>query len=128
MSKNQPNPVFDDFGKAIKRLKEVLSLKKNDIVRDAAIKRFELCFDLAWKSIKIFVVREGLECYSPKSCFKLGFQLGLFKYNNEWMEMIEARNASVHLYGEDSAKEIYKDLPKYLKLLEELYANLKGKL
>jgi hypothetical protein len=46
------NKVLEDFGKAVKRLEEVLKLKKTDVVRDSAIKRFELCFDLAWNSIK----------------------------------------------------------------------------
>lgn len=128
MKKKKLYPIFEDFGKALKRFREVLNLKKTDIVRDSAIKRFELCFDLSWKSIKIFVAMEGLECYSPRSCFKFGFQLGLFKYNEVWMEMVEARNLSVHLYAEKSADELYKDLPKFLKLFEELHDNLKVKL
>ena len=41
--------LLEDFKKTIPRLEEAMSLEKTQIVRDSAIKRFELCFDLAWK-------------------------------------------------------------------------------
>lgn len=41
-----------DFKKAVEKLAEVLKIRETAITRDSAIKRFELCFDLAWKSIK----------------------------------------------------------------------------
>ena len=36
---------------AIARLREVLQAPETDVSRDAAIQRFEFCFELAWKSI-----------------------------------------------------------------------------
>lgn len=44
-----------DFEKAILRLAEVLKEIKTDIVRDSAIKRFEITFDLSWKAVKAFL-------------------------------------------------------------------------
>lgn len=43
---------FEDFDKAIRKLGGVLEVEKTEMTRDSAIKRFELCFDLAWKTIK----------------------------------------------------------------------------
>jgi hypothetical protein len=51
--------ILNDFKNAISRLEEVLKLEKTDIVRDSAIKRFELSFDLAWKAIKSYAKMEG---------------------------------------------------------------------
>ena len=63
-------PITDNFSKAINKLEDVLSLEKTEIIRDSAIKRFEICFDLAWKSIKLYARNEGIECNSPRKCFK----------------------------------------------------------
>ena len=67
------NKILEDFERAVKRLEEVLELKKTPVVRDSAIKRFELCFDLAWKSIKNYSKFQGIEYYSPRECFKAAF-------------------------------------------------------
>ena len=61
------NEILKDFKKIIERLEEVLKLDRTGIIRDSAIKRFDLCFDLAWKSIKEFTKEEGQECYSPEN-------------------------------------------------------------
>ena len=46
---------IEQLNQAIKRLEEVLAVPKTTIVRDSAIKRFELTLDLSWKTIKKFL-------------------------------------------------------------------------
>lgn len=41
-----------DFQKAVENLKIVIAERESAIVRDAAIKRYELSYELAWKSIQ----------------------------------------------------------------------------
>ena len=120
------NKVLEDFGKAVKRLEEVLELKKTGVVRDSAIKRFELCFDLAWKSIKNYSKIHGIECYSPRECFKVAFQLKLIEHDEGWLLMIDDRNLTAHLYKESEAEKIYEKLPKYLEMFKNLFAKLKS--
>ncbi len=116
------HPILEDFEKSIQRLEEVLSVGKTDIIRDSAIKRFELCFDLAWKSIKITAKKQGAECYSPRACFKTAFQLKLIDYDEQWLKMIDDRNLTAHLYKEEYANKIYSQLPNYLKLFKKLFS------
>jgi len=105
------NEILRDFQKAIERLGEVLKLEKTEVVRDSAIKRFELCFDLAWKSIKELARENVIECYSPKECFKAAFQLRLIEHDERWLQMLKDRNLVVHLYKEEMAEKIYQRLP-----------------
>jgi len=118
------SPLFEDFRKTIQRFEEVLGLEKTDITRDSAIKRFELCFDLAWKSVKLWAKVKGLECYSPRDCFKVAFQLKLIDHDERWLEMIDDRNLTAHLYKEEQADKVYSRLSDYLKLFQELSSNL----
>lgn len=113
-----------NFENAIINLVEVMNVEKNEISRDSAIKRFEICFDLAWKSIKIYAKNQGLECYSPRKCFKLAFQLRLIENDEEWIKMIDDRNLAAHAYNEDKADEIYLRINDYLSLFKKLKEKL----
>jgi len=119
------SPIFKDFKKAVDNLKEVLDLKKTEIIRDSAIKRFELCFDLAWKCVKNYAKSQGIECYSPKECLKTAFQLKLIDYEEKWLQVIEDRNLTVHLYKKEQAEQVYSKLPEHLKLFQGLLNTLK---
>jgi len=101
-----------------------MKLRKDDVVRDSAIKRFELCFDLAWKSVQTQARNEGLDCQSPRSCLKTGVQLGLIMHDDSWLKMLEDRNLAVHTYKEKYADEIYGKLSHYAVLLAELALRL----
>ena len=121
------NKILDDFAKAIDGLDEVLVLKKTEIHRDSAIKRFEICFDLAWKAVKIFAKEQGVECYSPRSCFKTAFQLKLIDHNEKWLKIIDDRNLTTHLYKKEYAEQVYCRLKGELILFKKLLSCLKTK-
>ena len=121
------NKILKDFQKTIERLGEVLKIEETEITRDSAIKRFELCFDLAWKSVKNFARENGMECYSPKECFKVAFQLKLIEHDEKWLEMVKDRNLTAHLYKEEQAEKIYQKLPEYLKMFKNLREKIKMK-
>lgn len=124
MSANYP---VENIEKAVQKLKEVLSLEKTEIHRDSAIKRFEICFDLVWKSMKAVALKHGIECNSPRLCFKTAFQLKLIDYEEAWLKMIEDRNTVAHIYNEEYADQVYSRLEQYLKMFEKFISLLKGK-
>jgi len=116
---------LNSFNKAIENLRTILLETETQIVRDAAIKRYELCYELAWKSIQEALKAEGLEiCKSPKSCFKQAFQQGWINEEDICLEMISSRNQTTHTYNEELAQEIYNNLKKYLPLFEFLLVRL----
>ncbi len=117
---------FKEFEKCLKKFEEVLSLEKNDVVRDSAIKRFELCFELSWKTLKDFLEKEGILCRSPRSCLKEAFSIGLIQDEDEWISILEDRNLSVHTYDEALAEELYDRLPYHLKAMKDLAKAIKN--
>ena len=104
------------------RLQEVMSEKKNDIVRDSAIQRFEFTFELAWKTLKVYLEEKkgAHDLYFPKDTFRSAFQAGLINDDPGWLEMVDTRNKTSHLYNEKMADEIYKLLPGYLPMIKRL--------
>ena len=93
--------------KAQLKLKESLAQDYNEFIRDSVIKRFELVFELLWKLLKRMAEGELIECYSPKSAFQAGFQMGLIHSEAIFLKILEYRNLTVHTYDEAKAEEIY---------------------
>lgn len=117
--------LIEDFGNALKRFEEILRVEKTDIVRDSAIKRFEIVFDLSWKTIKAFLEeRHNITCVSPRNCLREAFRLGLIDHDDHWLRVADDRNYTVHTYREALAERIYRDLPAALPLFQKLASAL----
>jgi len=118
------DPRLKSFRDAVERLGEVLSLPKGPVVRDSSIKRFELCFELAWKVVQSFLRDRGLDCRSPRDCFREAFSYGLLTEEEDWVQMLQDRNLSVHTYNEELANQLYSRLPRYLPAFRQLLGEL----
>ena len=94
------------------------------MVRDSGIKRFELCFELAWKVIQRYLRDRGLDCRSPRDCFREAFTYGLLTQENTWVQMVHDRNLSVHTYNEELAIQLHSRLPGYLPALRQLLGEM----
>jgi nucleotidyltransferase substrate binding protein (TIGR01987 family) len=100
--------LFSQFKKAHHRLKEALNIKEeSDIKRDAVIKRFEFSYELLWKVYKKMARLEKLDYFNPKACFQFAFKSGLIDDEELFLEIIDARNKTTHVYSEEEAKKIY---------------------
>ena len=109
--------------KALKTLAEIVDEPYSTIVRDASIKRFEYSFDIFWKLIKDYLrVQEGIECASPKSCFREAFKVGILSEEEtvKALEMTDERNLSTHTYDEEAIEEIYQRVRDYWKLMDNI--------
>ena len=100
--------LFEQFKDAYSRLKEAINIKEeSDIKRDAVIKRFEFTYELLWKTYKKIARLQKLDCFNPKACFQFAFKSGLIEDEELFLEIIDARNKTTHVYSEQEAKEIY---------------------
>ena len=106
---------------ALQTLSEILREPKTQIVRDAAIQRFEYTFEAVWKAAQLYLrTVESLEAGSPKAAIRFSRQIGLLadEETRRALAMADDRNLTVHTYNEALAEKIYAHLSDYAPLLE----------
>ena len=118
--------------KAVLTLNDILKHEDSStIVRDAAIQRFEYSFEVVWKAGQLFLRHiEGLEIGSPKGVIRGFFQVGHFneKQAQLALNMVDDRNLTSHTYNEELANHIFKQLPKYERILSNWISFMKKNL
>ena len=99
---------FSHFEKAYHQLVRFLEHESlNELEQQGLIKSFEYTYELAWNTLKDYLLSTGLQdIYGPRDAVKAAFKAELLEDGHLWMEMIKDRNLTVHTYNEDHAKEI----------------------
>jgi nucleotidyltransferase substrate binding protein (TIGR01987 family) len=129
MKKTEILLSINKLKKALKTLKEGVSQAKTQLEKDGVIQRFEYTFEIFWKTLKILLSYLGIECNSPRSCIKEAFRQGLIKDDEIFLDMLEDRNLSSHIYEEKTAEEIFERIKEiYVEILEKTIGNLESKL
>lgn len=123
---------YMNLEKAYLRLKEVSELYdgKNEIIRDSLIQRFEITYELTHKALKEFMKYLGvtLENSFPRTIYKKAFVNNLISDDKVWINLLEDRNCTSHIYNENLANEVAERIVKYyVAAIGELVENL-GKL
>lgn len=121
MNKERILELHSDFKEALTRLKEALKqdLSFGDIVVDGTIQRFEFTFELAWKLSKAVLAHNGIEAAMPRAVIKEGFAAGILKDGDRWIDMLEDRNKTSHIYDAGEALKIYEKIKqKHYPVLE----------
>lgn len=104
--------LYSDFKNALERLEEALGehLSKGAIVVDGTIQRFEFTFELAWKLAKFILAYNGIEAETPRAVIKEAFKAKFISDGDGWIDMLEDRNKTSHIYDEKQALKIYKKI------------------
>jgi len=104
----------------------VMKQEKNEYMRDSAIQRFEFTFELTWKTIKVYLEEKmgAKGPYFPKETFRNAFQAGLIDDDPRWLEMVDTRNKTSHIYNEKMAEEVYSKLSQYVPLIDAVLKKL----
>lgn len=115
---------------AVLRLKEALAeyeATPTSTVRDGAIQRFEFCTELAWKTLREYLLDQGYtEINSPKATIRRGFEEGAVA-DEAWLALLDDRNLTSHVYDDETAARIFEKIRgKYLALFDSLILYLRG--
>ncbi len=107
---------FNRFLRAFKSLDEEVELAQQSDMSDreknthrlAVIKAFEYTHEVAWNVLKDYLQEQGVSnLIASKDSTREAFKKDLIEDGDAWMEMIDARNNTVHGYDEEYAHNIY---------------------
>lgn len=117
---------FMNFRKAVVQLTEFVEKEElNKFELQGLIQCFEYTFELAWKTMKDYLVQEGFDVASPRKAIQTAFQVQLITNGHVWIDALEKRNLMSHTYDEAKAKEAEQLIrKKYYPLISELYRRL----
>lgn len=117
--------LISDYENILGKWKEALNQPETELSRDAAILRFELSYEVAWKLIQVLARAEGYEVNSPRQAFQQAFSIGWVSDEVIWADILKARNTATHVYRETYAKNLYQELDNYYKAFNELFLSVK---
>ena len=126
---------FYNFSNALNKFIEAINeeaiLKEEgfyDIFLDLIIKRFEFTYEMSWKAIKRYLDFVGIDAKTPRSAFKEAYAISLITNENIWLDMINQRNLSSHIYDEWEISDILYKIDEYKQAFLELKENLEKEL
>jgi len=99
-----------------------------DVYLDLVVKRFEFTYEMSWKALKRYLNFLGIEATNPRNVFKEAYAQSIISDENIWLDMIEQRNISSHIYDELEIREILDKKEKYKEAFVTLRDNIKQSL
>ena len=123
--KSKLDNLINQLKNAFERFQDVMRQKENEYIRDSAIQRFEFTFELAWKTMKAYLDEKGAkDLQFPRDVIRSAYQARIIENDPKWLDMIETRNQTSHIYNENMAEKVYKQLPAYIPLFQKLINEL----
>ena len=118
---------IENYKNALQRLKEAIEefdATNSKTVRDGVIQRFEFTTELAWKSLREYLVNQGFEQQnSPKAVMQEAFSANCISDEEAWINILNDRNLTSHIYDDITAEEIYNRIvTKHIKAFESLFS------
>jgi len=120
--------VFN-FNNALNSLESGIKEATGELEKDGVIQRFEFTFELMWKTLKIFLYDEGIECKSPRDCLSRAFKFGIVLNEQIVLDMLNDRNNSTHIYSKEESGEIFERIKNdYNSELKKILKELKHRI
>jgi len=113
------------------RLSEAFAVPMDaPLALDGTIQRFEFTFELCWKAIKAVLELQiaGTTLGTARAVIKAAYAAGWIDDEPGWIELLDMRNASSHIYNETAARDIYHRIKLRLPLMERAGAALRKQL
>ena len=102
--------------KAYRKLSTGIKLTKDELDRDGVIQRFEFTFELLWIALKIYLGNQGIIVKTPRDSFAEAFRINIISDEKIFLDMLEDRNNTSHIYDEETSKKIFNHIRENYEL------------
>lgn len=122
---------FENFERAFGLLQEAFAQAPeamSDLEKEGAIQRFEYTFELAWKTLKDYLVYSGVvfDQVTPRSVIKQAFAAKIIQDGQTWIDMLDQRNLMSHTYDDESFRIALDSISRsYLTAMDQVFTWLK---
>lgn len=107
----------------------VNAYKKNNkdvLIQMALVQSYEICFELAWKVLKDYLLAKNIEVFTPKDVIKTSFNAQIIPNGQIWIDMANDRNSTSHEYNMDKVNIILEKISTdYTKELADFKEKIK---
>jgi nucleotidyltransferase substrate binding protein (TIGR01987 family) len=124
---------FENFERAFLLLREAFEkdiVTMSDLEKEGMIQRFEYTFELAWKTLKDYLVYSGVvfDQITPRSVIKQAFAAKIIEDGQTWIDMLEQRNLMSHTYDKETFDAVVRNISqRYFVALEQVFTWLRQK-
>jgi len=124
---------FQNFEKAFLLLDEVAQRDLESfskLEKEGIIQRFEMLIELSWKVIKDYLENQGYDnVKNGKQAIRQAFQDELITNAESWMQALQLRNLTSHIYDEKILQETLSFvINDFYPITRDLYHTLKKEL
>ncbi len=115
--------IVEKFTQQQQKTPDASTENERMIYRDALIKRFEFCYNLTWKFLKLLLEKKhGIQAPSPRTAFQESDNKGLLtrEQTQLLLKTVEARNLTTPATAEKIALFIVEYHPHLIHLITHL--------
>jgi len=124
---------LENFERAFSLFKEAFEKSQDemsDLEKEGVIHRFEYTFELAWKTLKDYLVYSGVtfDSITPRSVIKYAFPAKIIEDGQTWINMLEQRNLMSHTYDSVIFEQVFNNISEhYLEAIAQVFTWLREK-
>ncbi len=118
---------FNNYVRAIRLLQKAAAAYRqqagdSDLLHLSLAKSFEISFELSINILKDFIeFQDGTKMTGSRDIIRTAFKKGLIGDGELWIKIIENRNKTAHIYNDQVAAEVMKNImERYLPAFEML--------
>ena len=123
MSQRKLRDSILNLKRVLSRLEEAIQTPQTTaLIAEGTIQRFEFVIELQWKTLKRALEYEGKPTKTPREALKAAYQVSWITNETIWLDMIDCRNETSHIYLDPSFVDaIYNRIKGYGPELRRMF-------
>jgi nucleotidyltransferase substrate binding protein (TIGR01987 family) len=123
---------FANFDRAYRNFIQIADYRLedlSDLEKEGFEQRLEYTLELAWKTLKDYLLEQGCDLTSPKEVIRQAFQNEIITDGEVWMEALSRRNLTSHTYNPEVLEKTLTFLrEEFYPVIQKMHATLRNEL